>query len=203
MKNMIKNILISITAMLAVAGVANAATVSLTPSDSTIALGDPLSLTAGGTGFDTDVSSGSIVITWEESSLALQTTATDIAIDLLINGFTFANPADFSTAGTLSIDFFAAPFGGVVAGPSFELFNLDFIAIPPPTVSSLTVNSFPTSGFWQDGNNNALDGLDGRDSVNYAGATVTVSAVPVPAAVWLFGSGLLGMVGVARRRIAS
>ena len=29
-----------------------------------------------------------------------------------------------------------------------------------------------------------------------------VSAVPVPAAVWLFGSGLLGLVGVARRKRA-
>ena len=28
----------------------------------------------------------------------------------------------------------------------------------------------------------------------------SVSAVPVPAAVWLFGSGLLGLVGVARRK---
>jgi len=28
----------------------------------------------------------------------------------------------------------------------------------------------------------------------------TVAAVPVPAAVWLFGSGLLGLVGVARRK---
>jgi hypothetical protein len=27
-----------------------------------------------------------------------------------------------------------------------------------------------------------------------------VSAVPVPAAVWLFASGLLGLVGIARRR---
>lgn len=32
--------------------------------------------------------------------------------------------------------------------------------------------------------------------------TVTFSAVPVPAAVWLFGSGLLGLIGVVRRKKA-
>ena len=32
--------------------------------------------------------------------------------------------------------------------------------------------------------------------------TGTVSAVPVPAAVWLFGSGLIGLIGVARRKKA-
>jgi hypothetical protein len=26
--------------------------------------------------------------------------------------------------------------------------------------------------------------------------------VPVPAAAWLFGSGLLGLIGVARRKVA-
>jgi len=30
--------------------------------------------------------------------------------------------------------------------------------------------------------------------------TLNVGAVPIPAAVWLFGSGLLGLVGVARRK---
>ena len=29
---------------------------------------------------------------------------------------------------------------------------------------------------------------------------INTSVVPVPAAVWLFGSGLIGLVGVARRR---
>jgi len=36
-----------------------------------------------------------------------------------------------------------------------------------------------------------------------ASLTATTPAVPVPAAVWLFGSGLLGLVGVARRKIRS
>jgi len=33
-------------------------------------------------------------------------------------------------------------------------------------------------------------------------ATGTISAVPVPAAVWLFGSGLIGLAGLARRKKA-
>jgi len=41
----------------------------------------------------------------------------------------------------------------------------------------------------------------GFDNQQYSEVfNVSVSAVPVPAAVWLFGSGLLGLVGVARRR---
>jgi hypothetical protein len=32
------------------------------------------------------------------------------------------------------------------------------------------------------------------------GIGITVNPVPVPAAVWLFGSGLIGLVGLARRK---
>jgi hypothetical protein len=35
---------------------------------------------------------------------------------------------------------------------------------------------------------------------NLQGVALAESAVPVPAAVWLFGSGLLGLVGIARRK---
>ncbi|MBI5042207.1 MAG: VPLPA-CTERM sorting domain-containing protein, partial [Gammaproteobacteria bacterium] len=37
-----------------------------------------------------------------------------------------------------------------------------------------------------------------EDKINLSGSAT--SAVPVPAAAWLFASGLLGLVGVARRR---
>ena len=35
-----------------------------------------------------------------------------------------------------------------------------------------------------------------------AGLSATVTAIPIPPAVWLFGSGLLGLVGIARRKKA-
>ena len=44
-----------------------------------------------------------------------------------------------------------------------------------------------------------IDGAFPGFSANF---NLTTSAVPVPAAVWLFGSGLLGLVGVARRKAA-
>jgi len=39
-------------------------------------------------------------------------------------------------------------------------------------------------------------------SANNVGSSysLTITAVPVPAAAWLFGSGLLGLVGIARRK---
>jgi hypothetical protein len=47
-----------------------------------------------------------------------------------------------------------------------------------------------------------LSGFDGDGNlINLEGAIVQdLSAVPVPAAIWLFGSGLLGLIGIARKR---
>ena len=45
-----------------------------------------------------------------------------------------------------------------------------------------------------------FDHFNGQSFTSFDYEIVAVGAVPVPAAVWLFGSGLLGLVGVARRR---
>ncbi len=57
-----------------------------------------------------------------------------------------------------------------------------------------------------DSNNNLLDfelGCITPGTANIAGSgncSSNVSAVPLPAAAWLFGSGLIGLVGMARRK---
>ena len=61
------------------------------------------------------------------------------------------------------------------------------VGVSPVTMAT---NDLP-AGDWYDVDSNLME-------VAYNGAEVNV--VPVPAAVWLFGTGLLGLIGVARRR---
>ena len=65
----------------------------------------------------------------------------------------------------------------------------------------------PFSDSWDGVNRGTIGAACRADggSVNCKAATSHISVygvVPVPAAVWLFGSGLLGLVGIARRRRA-
>lgn len=54
-------------------------------------------------------------------------------------------------------------------------------------------------------NTNRLEGFDDNsifrvDDIVADAKTITLAAVPIPAAIWLFGSGLLGLIGIARRK---
>lgn len=106
------------------------------------------------------------------------------------------------------------PPGGLIQFTGFDLgagayqaknglVSLDLDAINDDFIVGISTDMgltwFADTGFVQ-GSANSLQ-------LNFAmnGATIAVdviTAVPVPAAAWLFGSGLIGLVGIARRRAA-
>jgi hypothetical protein len=45
-----------------------------------------------------------------------------------------------------------------------------------------------------------INAIDEQDNVGGSWVVSDVAPIPVPAAVWLFGSGLLGLIGMARRK---
>jgi len=61
------------------------------------------------------------------------------------------------------------------------------------TIDILLSLSAPTSGFFL-----THSDPDSDESI-YFSSTLSISQIPIPAAVWLFGSGLLGFIGIARR----
>lgn len=64
------------------------------------------------------------------------------------------------------------------------------------TINILLSLSPPSSGFFL-----THTDPDSNESISLS-STLSISQVPVPAAIYLFGSGLLGMIGIARRKKA-
>ncbi len=192
-KKQLTGSLLGLTALF-MCGVSSAATIQLTPSTQTVGVGDAFSLTVQGVDFFTGVTSGSIDIQWDPSQLSLTSTESDLTTSLFFNGFSTTFGFNLDAAGGTFDAVIDTGLSSGIAGPAFDVVTLNFIANPPPSVSTLTIDNIGSAGDWQD---NSLPLAQPVDVTN-VGASVTV--VPVPAAVWLFGSGLIGMVGIARRR---
>ena len=106
-------------------------------------------------------------------------------------------------------------------GSAFDLFTIDLAElngnVTPPEFLTVTFDGLLATGgtvtqtFQLDGNAFGLEtfsfvGFTGLSQVSWTQDTPfhqfdnIVTTIPVPAAAWLFGSGLLGLIGVARRR---
>jgi len=96
---------------------------------------------------------------------------------------------DFDTAGTV---FNTQPGNPSDSAPGYiEILNINLSAL----TDGLHIDLFRCSeGSVEDGNCLVNQGFD------FAPFSHDATYVPVPAAVWLFGSGLLGLVGIARRK---
>jgi hypothetical protein len=75
--------------------------------------------------------------------------------------------------------------------------NIDFLALYPFSISDGYIPGINTLQFVVTNQPGSGSNPTGLLIANLSGEA---SVVPIPAAVWLFGSGLLGMIGVARRK---
>lgn len=117
-----------------------------------------------------------------------------------------------SGAGTLSFDSGSGNTMTITVGTeTFTAGNDSRFGVAPgsPTItlSSLTTLTdfdflalLGTNGAPADFNSNFTSFDDFDVMFGDWQTTITTQVVPVPAAVWLFGSGLIGLVGIARRK---
>jgi hypothetical protein len=119
---------------------------------------------------------------------------------LIVDPVTVANPNDF----TFDQWNFKSGINGLVqannaGGAAFtQPFPNDFSII-----NALFVNQVNTTGLWVPSNNVSfgLDYLSPGQTLGIGQATWTVAPVPIPAAIWLFGSAL-GLLSLKRFSIA-
>jgi len=127
------------------------------------------------------------------SSIVLDFTGADI--DLICSGV-HPDPCDDSVSDSsiFGIDSFVIP------RTLSEFVLADIVGTGDVANLSLSIDSLGIS-FPQ---NSGLNFIEASGMADITGATVSVtydySVVPVPAAVWLFGTGLAGLVAVARRK---
>ena len=172
--------LVGAVALFFSSGLALADTVGFNPSPSIVAPSETFNVDIVGIGF-TELSGGVIDLGFDSTNVQINSVTIDPFFDFLPDG---GGPAVGDIWSGIAFDVFAnAPATG-----DFTIATINLTAIGS-AASSLTI--LPTSAFFSTTAQLAPILTDG-----------SISAVPVPAAVWLFGSGLLGLIGIARRKSA-
>jgi hypothetical protein len=111
-------------------------------------------------------------------------TYADGVVDNTVNWSGILNPGTY----TLTI-------GGTDANDLFTLYTQALLGVPGPL--STTCASFGDSGCNATAFSDQYNALRAARNMNIS---FSVTAVPVPAAVWLFGSAIVGLVGLGRRK---
>ena len=106
--------------------------------------------------------------------------------------------------GDYALKYDATRVGNAAGGSGWYLLNNYGFPIPSWDLTDVTATSDPLSLYlsgtlkWSPEVTNAF--FHSSDIGKSMGTFTFVSPVPLPAAVWLFGSGMIGLAGLARRR---
>ena len=172
-------------------GQLNAASIGFNNSTSSVNQGDSFSLTVQGNGFD-NIVGGGLNLAFNSSVLQINSvTINQSVFEFYIGDGTEEGSLDNNFGQLLNTSFNS--FAG--ASGAFDIMDINFTAIG--TGSSDLILSESLLWVFADDLGNYYG-----NQITFDPATVNVvSAVPVPAAFWLFGSGLIGLASVAKRRI--
>ena len=112
-------------------------------------------------------------------------------------------------AVSLLLDQVTDVFGVVIGGTNGGTTDIDFFSTTGSLLDSFTVDHpsiFPTFYGFKVTSGDLIGGVSLTNldpgGLYFNEITFNQATVPVPAAIWLFGSGLIGLVGLARRKKA-
>ena len=129
--------------------------------------------------------------------------STNASVTAVENTFVFKS---FLPSGSGTVVEGARTYSAIANAPgTLDFFELNGITMPFDTVTLtftgvlpvILVGTFPDFGTFR------MDLLLLVGGSDITVSSATVSAIPIPASVWLFGSGMLGLVGIARRKKAA
>jgi len=110
------------------------------------------------------------------------------------------NGFDGGLIGTIGWNFDATAEGNGLTDTITSFIDKNYATSSAGYVANSTTGNYSSLTLWgADGNYNVNTGMFDTTTTSM-GVDLVVTFVPVPAAVWLFGSGLIGLVTVARRR---
>lgn len=104
---------------------------------------------------------------------------------------------DFNSASSSIEDLKNYLWSSTVSFPQPGNYKIDLLLGTFHAVGNFDPNCSPQGGCW----NHDFDDILQNDSV-LAVMNVSLAPIPIPPAVWLFGSGLLGLIGFARSKAA-
>jgi len=179
----------------------NAATVQISPANTRITLGGAFALTVQGIDF-APTNGGGFSLTWDANAVGMVMNVVDINNSLFFNRFipvsTLLAPGRLDVSISTVVEGLTLP----TKSGNFDIITLVFNTLSPPRVTT-NISFIANQPAWVDENNVAFAPTL---QPNYVGAIISITTpegfVPVPAAIWLFGSGLLGLVGMARSEAA-
>ncbi len=159
-------------------GVVLASTVSFNPDPKDVMVGDTFTVDIVGSDF-TELSGGTIDLGFDSTLLTVESVSVNSsAFDFLPDG---GGPAVGNTWSNIVFDTF-------VNNPATGTFTIATMTLISDAEGNSSLAILESSKFFSATAQLSPTLLDG---------TVNISAVPVPAAVWLFGSGMMGLVGIS------